>query len=248
MTGLSNITEAKCGVPWDRQQERRTRVHILIVWETNSSGDRHAMGGPKGGDITRVTVVVVGDSLAGKSAMAHAFVHRCFPEESLSTALDQMETLLVCNGETVYLNLWDTPGSSAYDALRPLTYPEADAVLVCFALDNRESLVNVEQKWAPEIRESLPNVPIILVGNKQDLRNSDQQPLCEVNNGQTSESFVSTSEGTAVSQCVGATAYVECSALVDQCLDEVFHAAIEAALKRKVRKKKCCRCCCCSIL
>lgn len=233
---------------WDRQQERRPRVHILIVWETNSSGDRHAMGGPKGGDITRVTVVVVGDSLAGKSAMAHAFVHRCFPEESLSTALDQMETLLVCNGETVYLNLWDTPGSSAYDALRPLTYPEADAVLVCFALDNRESLVNVEQKWAPEIRESLPDVPIILVGNKQDLRNSDQQPLCEVNNGPTSESFVSTSEGTAVSQCIGATAYVECSALVDQCLDEVFHAAIEAALKRKVRKKKCCRCCCCSIL
>ncbi|XP_037554765.1 ras-like GTP-binding protein rhoA [Dermacentor silvarum] len=196
------------------------------------------------GDIVRVTLVAAGDSTVGKSAMLHVFVHRCFPAECLPTALDQKETLLHWNGETVHLNLWDTPGSSWYDALRPLAYPEADAVLICFALNDRASLVNVEQKWAPEIRERLPNVPIILVGNKQDLRDIDPQPLCEVNPRPDAESFVNTSEGEAMLECIGGSAYVECSALADQGLERVFGAAIEVALKQKTQKKKCCSCCC----
>lgn len=195
-------------------------------------------------DIVRVTLVAAGDSAVGKSAVLHVFVHRCFPAECPPTALDQKETLLHWNGETVYLSLWDTPGSSAYDALRPLAYPEADAVLICFALDDRASLVNVEHKWAPEIRERLPNVPIILVGNKQDLRDIDPQPLCEVNPRPDAQSFVSTSEGEAMLECIGGLAYVECSALMDQGLERVFGAAIEVALKQKTQKKKCCPCCC----
>ncbi|XP_077498225.1 ras-like GTP-binding protein rhoA [Amblyomma americanum] len=206
------------------------------------------MGGPKG-DIVRVTLVAAGDSGVGKSAALHAFVHRCFPTECLPTALDQKETLLHWNGETVYLNLWDTPGSSSYDALRPFAYPQADVVLICFGLDNRESLVNVEQKWAPEIREFLPNVPIILVGNKKDLRDIGPRLLCEVDTVPSTKSFVSSFEGEAMLECIGASAYVECSALMDQGLENVFGAAIEAAMKHKPPKKKCrCCSCCCTIL
>ncbi|KAL1484907.1 hypothetical protein MTO96_032301 [Rhipicephalus appendiculatus] len=194
--------------------------------------------------IVRVTVVAAGDSDVGKSCMTHAYVHRCFPAECPPTSLDQKETLLHWNGETVHLSLWDTPGSSSYDTLRPLVYPEADVVLICFALDNRASLVNVEQKWAPEIRKHLPKAPIILVGNKQDLRDFDPQPLCEVDPRPDGDSFVSTSEGEAMLECIGGSAYVECSALMDQGLEKVFGAAIEEALKQKTQKKKCCPCCC----
>lgn len=205
--------------------------------------------GPKGGGIVRVTLVAAGDSGVGKSAALHAFVHRCFPTECLPTALDHKETLMHWNGETVYLNLWDTPGSSSYDALRPFAYPQADVVLICFALDNRESLVNVEQKWAPEIREFLPKVPIVLVGNKQDLRDTGPQFLCKVDAVPSTKSIVSGFEGEAMLECIGASAYVECSALMDQGLEDVFGAAIEAAMKHKPPKKKYrCRSCCCTIL
>lgn len=194
--------------------------------------------------IVRVTLVAAGDSDVGKSCLTHAYVHRCFPAERPPTTLDQKETLLHWNGETVHLSLWDTPGSSSYDTLRPLVYREADVVLICFALDNRASLVNVEQKWAPEIRKHLPKAPIILVGNKQDARDFDPQPLCEVDPRRDADSFVSPSEGEAMLKCIGGSAYVECSALMDQGLEKVFGAAIEEALKQKTREKKCCSCCC----
>lgn len=35
------------------------------------------------------------------------------------------------------------------------------------------SLENIPEKWTPEVKHFCPNVPIILVGNKKDLRNDD---------------------------------------------------------------------------
>lgn len=32
---------------------------------------------------------------------------------------------------------------------------------------------NIPEKWTPEVKHFCPNVPIILVGNKKDLRNDD---------------------------------------------------------------------------
>lgn len=34
-------------------------------------------------------------------------------------------------------------------------------------------LENIPEKWTPEVKHFCPNVPIILVGNKKDLRNDE---------------------------------------------------------------------------
>lgn len=46
----------------------------------------------------------------------------------------------------VELALWDTAGQEEYDRLRPLSYPETDLLLVCFAIDCPNSLENVMDK------------------------------------------------------------------------------------------------------
>ena len=69
------------------------------------------------------------------------------------------------------LALWDTAGQEDYDRLRPLSYPDTHVILMCFAVDSPDSLENIPEKWNPEVRHFCPNVPIILVGNKKDLRN-----------------------------------------------------------------------------
>merc|ERR1712106_831462 len=38
-------------------------------------------------------------------------------------------------------------------------------------IDSPDSLENIPEKWTPEVKHFCPNVPIILVGNKKDLRN-----------------------------------------------------------------------------
>ena len=71
------------------------------------------------------------------------------------------------------LALWDTAGQEDYDRLRPLSYPDTDVILMCFSIDSPDSLENIPEKWTPEVRHFCPNVPIILVGNKKDLRNDE---------------------------------------------------------------------------
>ncbi|XP_010780648.1 transforming protein RhoA-like, partial [Notothenia coriiceps] len=73
----------------------------------------------------------------------------------------------------VELALWDTAGQEDYDRLRPLSYPDTDVILMCFSVDSPDSLENIPEKWTPEVKHFCPNVPIILVGNKKDLRNDD---------------------------------------------------------------------------
>lgn len=43
----------------------------------------------------------------------------------------------------------------------------------CSILSVFISAENIPEKWTPEVKHFCPNVPIILVGNKKDLRNDD---------------------------------------------------------------------------
>ena len=72
------------------------------------------------------------------------------------------------NGQTVEITLWDTSGQEDYDRLRPLTYPDTNAILLCFSLTDRASFDNVKELWIPEIRHFCPWAVIILVGNRVD--------------------------------------------------------------------------------
>jgi len=74
------------------------------------------------------------------------------------------------DGETVQFALWDTAGQEDYEQLRPLSYPNTDVIVICFSIDNRDSLANVSLKWVPEVRHFCPRTPIVLVGTKTDLR------------------------------------------------------------------------------
>jgi small GTP-binding protein len=50
------------------------------------------------------------------------------------------------DGKRVELALWDTAGQEDYDRLRPLSYPDSHVILVCFSIDNPDSLENVQEK------------------------------------------------------------------------------------------------------
>ena len=55
--------------------------------------------------------------------------------------------------------------------MRPVSYAGADVFIVCFSIDEPQSLDNACDKWLKELAESAPkNVARILVGTKCDLR------------------------------------------------------------------------------
>lgn len=70
----------------------------------------------------------------------------------------------------IRLALWDTAGQEDFDRLRHISYPNTDVILMCFSVESRVSFENVLSKWTPEVKRFCSKVPIILVGNKKDIR------------------------------------------------------------------------------
>ena len=131
------------------------------------------------------------------------------------------------DGKPINLGLWDTAGQEDYDKLRPLSYPQTDVFLVCFSLISPTSFENVKSKWIPEIKLHMPTTKTILVGTKVDLRDDEAtvQKLAEKKTAPVTEE-----KGKQMAQEIGAVRYLECSALTQKGLKEVFDAAIRAAL------------------
>ena len=138
----------------------------------------------------------------------------------------------------VELALWDTAGQEDYDRLRPLSYPDTDVILMCFSIDSPDSLENIPEKWTPEVRHFCPNVPIILVGNKKDLRNDEntKRELQKMN-----QAPLKSDEGKRMSESINAVAYLECSAKTKEGVREVFEHATRAALVIRRKKRGVCR-------
>lgn len=105
-----------------------------------------------------------------------------------------------------------------------------DVFLICFAVDSPDSLKNIPEKWVPEVVNFCPNVPFLLIGNKKDLRHDEctRQELQK-----TKQLPVSLEEGRAMAEKVGAWAYIECSAKLNEGVQEVFEYATRAALQKK---------------
>ena len=108
---------------------------------------------------------------------------------------------------------------------------------MCFSIDSPDSLENIPEKWTPEVRHFCPTVPIVLVGNKKDLRYDDttRRELAKAK-----QEPVKTEEGRVMSEKIGAYTYLECSAKTNEGVRDVFETATRAALQTKRKKKRMC--------
>ena len=153
------------------------------------------------------------------------------------------------DGKPISLGLWDTAGQEDYDRLRPLSYPQTDVFLICFSIVSPPSFDNVKAKvrseeppkldhkaliirqWYPEIDHHAPNIPIILVGTKLDLR-EDASTLDSLR--QKRMEPVSYEQALVCAKEIRAYKYLECSALTQRNLKSVFDEAIRYGLQSEL--------------
>jgi len=185
----------------------------------------------KGSNKKPVKLTVVGDGTVGKTCLLISFTSKTFPEDYVPTVFDNYAGD-ICVDESMYsMTLWDTAGQEEYERLRPLSYPNTECFILCFAVNMRASFDNIQSKWLLELRHHCPRTPILLVGTKSDLRDTQQQ-----------EDTISTAEGRKLRARINATKYVECSAKTRHGLDEVFQEAVRCTLANSQTKKKNHRC------
>ena len=117
-----------------------------------------------------------------------------------------------------------------------------DVFVLCFSLTYPPSFENVSEKWVPEIKHFSPKTPFVLVGTQSDLRDD---PLTLEKLKQSKQKPVSSEQGRKLAKLVKARAYIECSALTQRGVKEVFDQAMVAHLTRPShennKKKSQCR-------
>ncbi|KAJ8393258.1 hypothetical protein AAFF_G00063300 [Aldrovandia affinis] len=176
----------------------------------------------------KVKCVLVGDGAVGKTSLIVSYTTNGYPTEYVPTAFDNFAAVVAVDGKPVRLQLCDTAGQDEFDKLRPLCYTNADVFLLCFSVVSPASFQNVAEKWVPEIRRHCPQAPVVLVGTQSDLR-QDVKVLIEL--ARYREQPVDPQEAQLRAQDIRAVSYVECSALTQKNLKEVFDAAIVASIQ-----------------
>lgn len=165
-------------------------------------------------------VVVVGDGACGKTCLLEVFRRNQFPASYIPTVVDNFAKEVEVHEEDgstnmVNLALWDTAGQEDYDTIRPLSYRDTDLVLICYTIENKNKLNNINKKWLMEIRNYCPNAKYILIALKSDLR-EDNDPVLDKSN------FVSKEDGEKLAEQIKALKFMECSARTGYNVKEVF--------------------------
>nr|KAG5705072.1 hypothetical protein BaRGS_018802 [Batillaria attramentaria] len=188
-------------------------------------------------------MVVVGDGDCGKTCLLHRFAQDEFYTRYIPTVFEVQTKKVPYKGQEVELVMYDTAGQEDYDRLRPFSYTDTDVIIVCFSLDNPDSLTNVLLNWVPEVRYYCGKVPLLLVGTKKDLRDeaSGDWELADVTESSvrgTVPQFVHYEEGLAVASKADAEAYYESSAKTGEGTATIFDAVVRYGFENKFNKPR----------
>jgi len=174
----------------------------------------------------RVKLVVVGDGAVGKTSLLIRYATGEFPNEYVPTVFENYTAQMKRETDVVLLHLWDTAGQEDYDRLRPLSYPGADVVLLCFSTISQASFDAIKEKWAPEVHHFIPNIPHLLIGTKIDLR-EEKHP--DPNSGKFEP--ITPEQGKAMSKEIQAIRYMEVSSKTGKGVNDVYMEAVSLVLK-----------------
>jgi len=204
----------------------KIRNHIN---STNQGGSSSTSGENDISGAKRVKLVVVGDGAVGKTSLLISFATGEFPTDYVPTVFENYTAQMKRNsGEQILLHLWDTAGQEDYDRLRPLSYPGADVVLLCFSTISQASFDAIKEKWAPEVHHYIPNIPHILVGTKVDLREAKHP---DPNSGKFEP--ITPEQGKSMAQQINATKYMEVSSKTGFGVQDVYNEAVNQVIAER---------------
>ncbi|XP_054843116.1 GTP-binding protein Rit2 [Eublepharis macularius] len=164
-------------------------------------------------------VVMLGAGGVGKSAMTMQFISHRFPDYHDPTIEDAYKTQVRIDDEPAYLDILDTAGQAEFTAMRDQYMRGGEGFIICYSITDRQSF-----QEAAEFKELIYRVrhtydiPLVLVGNKIDLKEFRQ---------------VSREEGTNLARQYGCP-FFETSAAFHFYIDDVFYRLVREIRKREM--------------
>lgn len=184
--------------------------------------------------IAHLKIVLIGDGGVGKTSIAHRYLKKGFSHEYKQTigvdVYSKRSTINIKDYKiTISWVIWDLAGQPKFREVRKDFYKGAKGAILVFDISRRETFNNV-LNWANEFLHNAGRYPIVLVGNKIDLRDKVDDP-------------VSAEEGQQLTRTLSKifridVPYIESSALLEININEIFDKIGKLILNKVFRKKK----------
>ena len=119
-----------------------------------------------------VKTVLLGDAGVGKTSLVYRFIENKFRDNYKSTlGVNLMKKDMEVEGYGgVSAQIWDLGGQESFRSLRKLYLEGANGGLVIFDLTDKKSFDKLND-WLESFREARGDQPLLLIGNKSDLKN-----------------------------------------------------------------------------
>ena len=120
----------------------------------------------------KCSLLIIGDSLVGKTSILTRFSQNKFSLGYLSTiGVDYFSKEVIINERKIYVKIWDTAGHERFRTLTQSFFKKGQGLIIVYDVSSQESFENL-QYWIEEIHTHAidsKNIPCIILGNKIDI-------------------------------------------------------------------------------
>jgi len=179
-----------------------------------------------------IKIVLLGDGAVGKTSIARRYLKVGFKHEykqTIGVDVYSKNTEIDIFGNKVEITwmIWDLAGQPKFKGIRRDFYRGAKGSILIFDVSRRVTYENI-LNWANEFLNNSGRYPVVLVGNKIDLR--DKEKNC-----------VSKEEGEKLAKSLSMmfgldVPYIESSALLDINIEDIFNTLGYLILARAFKK------------
>ena len=117
-------------------------------------------------------IILVGDPNVGKTNIAYRYCKGAFRNEyQVTIGVDYLSKNIIIDDILFRVQIWDTGGSEKFRSISRTYYRNTACALIVYDISDKKTFKHA-LSWIDDIkRESGANTHIILVGNKDDLKN-----------------------------------------------------------------------------
>ncbi len=163
-------------------------------------------------------ILLLGDASVGKTSFTKRYCYNIFnPSERLTIGVDFHIKTIELSNKRIKLQLWDVGGEERFRFLLPTYCLGANAAFLLYDITRLATLDNISE-WLNIVREKGGPIPIMLVGAKTDLEETQRQ--------------VTRDYGIQIAEKNSMASFAEISAKDNVNVDDAFKVLTELTLER----------------